>query len=296
MTDSAPDTPPTAGTELARWPRTQPLVRGTLIRRYKRFLADVELDSGEIVVAHCVNTGAMEGLARPGIPVWLSAASNPKRKLPWTWEMAELDGRVWGTNTSMPNRFIARLLEEKRLPWLAHWPSVRAEMKYGERSRVDFWLSEHEGAAGKSKTRPGGSLPCPSSPAPLGREHFLEVKNCHLVYPDHCAYFPDCVSARATQHLEELGRCIETGNGRITAEALFVVQVAGVQLLRPSDMHDPAFAKAARHAARQGVKFNAISVHHTPEEIIVTGPVPVDLNPYPLDKHEQWRAANLNRP
>lgn len=228
----------------------------------------MRLDSGEVVTAHCVNTGAMEGLTRPGIPVWLSDSNNPKRKLKYTWELAEVDGRMWGVNTSLPNRMVARLLEGQHLPWLAHWTAIRAEKKYGEKSRVDFWLTDAD------------------------REHFLEVKNCHLLYPDGYAYFPDCVSARAAGHLHELCNCITDSDGGVTAEVLFVVQIDGATGVRPSDLHDPTFATAARLAASHGVKFSAIGVSHTAEAITIYGPLPVDLEPYETLKHELWRNQN----
>jgi sugar fermentation stimulation protein A len=250
---------------LARWPRTEALVKGTLLKRYKRFLADVKTDSGEIVTAHCVNTGAMEGLTRPGIPVWLSRASNPARKLAFTWELAEVEGRMWGVNTSLPNKLVGQLLAEKSLPWLAGWQCIRAEKKYGARSRVDFWLCDDTS---------GGDA-----------GHYLEVKNCHLLYPDGIAYFPDCKSERATSHLLELGHCA-------SAEVLFVVQVPGARAVRPSDYHDPVFATAARRAQECGVRFSAIGVHHTEQEITVYGPIPVDLEPYSLADHATWQAAN----
>lgn len=259
---------------LAVWPRETPLTRGILVKRYKRFFADVELESGEIVVTHCVNTGAMEGLTRPGNPVWISRATNPARKLKWTWELAEIDGRSWGVNTALPNRFIKRLLAEKSLPWLADWAHVCPEKKYGVKSRVDFWLCDNN----------------PAEAAPL-RQHFLEVKNCHLLYPDNVAYFPDCVSIRATQHLEELVRCVDEKRA-VSAEVVFVVQVPGARAVRPSDMHDPNFAKAARAAASSGVKFSAIGVDHQPDKTIIYGPIPVDLQPYEMDTHQAWREAN----
>lgn len=230
----------------------------------------MRLDSGETVTAHCVNTGAMEGLTRPGIPVWLSQSDNPKRKLKYTWELAEVDGRMWGVNTSLPNKLVGRLLAEQKLSWLTQWTNVRPEKKYGEKSRVDFWLSSGE------------------------REHFLEAKNCHLLYPDSYAYFPDCVSARAAGHLHELCNCIAgcDGDRRVTAEVLFVVQIAGALCVRPSDLHDPTFAAAARLAAKKGVKFSAIGVAHTEDAITVYGPIPVDLKPYDTAPHALWRAGN----
>lgn len=214
----------------------------------------------------------MEGLTRPGIPVWLSQSDNPKRKLKYTWELAEVGGRMWGVNTSLPNRIVARLLAERKLPWLADWTHIRPEKPYGEKSRVDFWLSTGD------------------------REHFLEVKNCHLLYPDSYAYFPDCVSARAAGHLHELCNCIAgsdtAANGCVTAEVLFVVQIAEAAGVRPSDLHDPVFAAAARVAASRGVRFSAIGVTHTEEAVTIYGPMPVDLEPYETAPHALWRAEN----
>lgn len=253
---------------LARWPRSEPLVRGVLVQRYKRFLSDVKLQNGEIVTAHCVNTGTMEGLTRPGTPVWLSRSNNPKRKLAYTWELAEVDGCILGVNTNLPNRMVGRLLAEKKLSWLSHWPAIRPEKKYGEKSRVDFWLSGN------------------------GGEHFLEVKNCHLLYPDKAAYFPDCVSTRAAGHLAELCNCLTGGDGRVSAEVLFFVQIAGAQIVRPSDLHDPVFAAAARDAAARGVKFSAVGMQHSETELVVYGPIPVDLEPYDTGNHVRWRAGN----
>lgn len=228
----------------------------------------MELNSGILVTAHCVNTGAMEGLTTPGTPVWLSMSDNPKRKLRYTWELAEVDGQVLGVNTGLPNTFVKRLLEEERLPWLSYWQQIQAEKKYGAKSRVDFWLSNGD------------------------REHYLEVKNCHLLYPDKFAYFPDCVSVRAAGHLEELCRSIGGCGGRITAEVLFVVQIGDATAVRPSDLHDPAFAAAARNAAQRGVKFSAVGVRHALETITVYGPIPVDLQPYSLESHHEWRERN----
>jgi sugar fermentation stimulation protein A len=245
-------------------PRAEPLVPGTLLRRYKRFLADVQLDSGSKVTAHCVNTGAMEGLTRPGTRIWLSRADNPKRRLKFTWETAEIAGRMVGVNTSLPNRVVGLLLRQRALPWLARWEIVTAERHYGQRSRVDFHLS-------------GG-----------GREHYLEVKNCHLVYPDGRAYFPDCVSGRAAEHLRELAQVV--GHG-CSAEVLFVVQVPGARAVRPSDVHDPVFAASARMAHAAGVQFSAIVLSQTPDAITVEKRIPVDLRPYGTARVARWREA-----
>ena len=258
-----------------RLPRAAALVRGVLLQRYKRFLADVRLESGEVVTAHCVNTGAMEGLTRPGRTVYLRPAPpGSARKLLYTWELLELPWGLVGVDTSFPNRLVRALLEADALPWLrparGRWATVRSEVPYGERSRVDFCL---EGPR--------------RGEAPPSRVMFLEVKNCHLVYPDGGAYFPDCVSARAAHHVEELARLVAPGR---SAHVLFVVQMPGVVRVRPSDVHDPAFALAARRAAELGVGFSALAVAHTPAEVLVERRVPVDLAPYDRAPVEAFRA------
>lgn len=244
--------------------RPAPLVEGRLLRRRKRFLADVELADGSVVTAHCVNTGAMEGLTRPGLTVWISRAANPKRKLAWTWELAEVDGRIYGTNTAEPNRIVRELLERSALPWLGKFDEMRPEKPYGEGSRVDFWLRRGR------------------------REVYLEVKNCHLIYPDGRAYFPDSVSARATGHLEELAA---VASRNVRSHVLFTCQMPGVKAVRPSDVHDPDFAAAARRVRGEGVRFSALEIVHTPEEIRITRRLPVDLKPYGLARIERWRRA-----
>lgn len=273
-------------------PRPHPLIPGTLVKRYKRFLSDVQLDSGEIVVTHCVNTGAMEGLTRPGIRVWLSPADNPARKLQYTWELAEVDGRTWGVNTSLPNKLVGHLLKQRHLPWLSHWHCHQSEKKYGEKSRVDFWLCDHDPAPDNPPVTLSSSRKTSATPAPtITRQHFLEIKNCHLIYPDDIAYFPDCKSERATAHLRELIHC--TAQPDTSAEVLFVVQVPGATAVRPSDLHDPAFAATAREASRAGVKFSAIGVDHNSAAINIYGPIPVDLEPYSTVPHHLWREKTL---
>lgn len=244
--------------------RPQPLLEGVLVRRYKRFLADVELAGGELVTAHCVNTGAMEGLPRPGRRVWLSTSDNPQRKLRYTWELVEVDGRIFGANTLEANRIVRRLLAERRLGWLAAYPEVVPERRYGERSRVDFWLRNGR------------------------RELYLEVKNCHLIYPDGRAYFPDAVSERASGHLQELAAVL---GPKVRAEVMFVCQMPEVKQVRPSDVHDATFAAAAREVGRLGVRFSAIEVHHTPEEMVVQRRLPVSLKPYRPERVKRWRQA-----
>lgn len=249
-----------------RVPHERPLLRGTLLGREKRFLAYVRLRGGERVVAHSVNPGAMEGLVRPGSPVWLSPApEGSARKLAYTLELIEIDGVVIGANTAVANRVVKRLLEARQLRGFSRYTALQAERAYGERSRIDFWLEQG------------------------GEQHFVEVKNCHLVYPDRRGYFPDAKSERAARHLHELSRLAAAGH---RATVLFTVQHPLARSLRPSDVHDPAMADAARRAARAGVRFRALRVVPSPSAYLVERFVPVDLRPYALSRIERWRAAN----
>ncbi|CAN5239096.1 DNA/RNA nuclease SfsA [soil metagenome] len=239
-----------------------PLLSGVLIRRCDRFLAEVLLDSGEEILAHCVNTGRMEGLTARGLRVWVSHNPNPTRKLQYSWEITQVGAELIGTNTAMPNRLAAKLIEGRMVRGLDRWTEMKAEQRYGENSRVDFLLNE-----GK-------------------RLHYVEVKNCHLVYPDGRGYFPDSVSERATKHLEELIEVMREGH---RATVLFVAQHPAARAMRPSDAHDPAFAEAARRAKAAGVRFRAVRIIPTPEGLFFGGVIPVDLRPYRTERMKRWR-------
>jgi sugar fermentation stimulation protein A len=241
-----------------------------LLRRYKRFLADVRLSNGDVVVAHCVNTGAMEGLIVAGAPVWLRHAPSPTRKLAYTWELAKVQGVTIGVNTSVPNGVVGELLARDALPWIRPrrrgaraWTERRPERPYGDGRRIDFYLSNGT------------------------EEVWLEVKNCHLVYDDGAAYFPDCVSKRAAHHVDALAELIRPG---VRAHVLFFVQVPTAQRVRPSDVHDPAFARAARRAHDKGVEFSAVRVVQTPKTTVVDARLPVDLDVYDLEPVREARA------
>lgn len=206
----------------------QPLVRGALVRRYKRFLADVVLDDGTELTAHCPNPGAMLGLNAPGLTVWLSKSPDPKRKLAYTLELVEVDGGLVGINTMHPNRLVAEALAEGALPELAGYASVRREVKYGQASRIDFLLQD--------EARPA----C-----------WLEVKNVHLVRTPGLAEFPDCVAARSSKHLRELEAMVRGGD---RAVALFVVQRMDCRAFSACHELDPAFAEGLDRAADAGVE------------------------------------------
>lgn len=246
-------------------PHGRRLLPGTLVRRWNRFLADIELEGGEKVVAHCVNTGRMECLTQRGLRVWVSKKDEPAGKLAYTWEITEVDGTMVGTNTSLPNRIVRSLLEARLLHGLSDWDEMKGERKYGENSRVDFWLRK-------------GS-----------QEHYVEVKNCHLVYPDRHGYFPDSVSERATKHLDELMEVVRQGH---RATVIFTVQRGDAVAMRPSDVHDPAFAAAARRAKACGVNFKALRIRPTPEAMIIEDTIPVDLKEYETSRMQQWMTEN----
>jgi len=245
-------------------PHAAPLREGRFVARYNRFIADVELDDGTVVATHCVNPGRMEGLVRPGLRAWISPApEGSKRKLKWTLELLEMERGFVGANTVVPNRIAEALVRARLVPGLKRWRSIEREVPYGERSRIDLML---RGAT----------------------DHLVEVKNCHLVYPDRRAYFPDSVSVRAAGHLRELAAQVEAG---LKATVLFVLQRTDGKALRPSRLHDPDFADAAEEARAAGVRFRAAMVDPTPEGYRFVGMIPVDLAPYDAAALEPYRNA-----
>lgn len=247
-------------------PHPTRLLEGRLIDRYERFIAEIELRSGERIRAHCVNPGRMEGQVRPGVRAWVSTVpADSKRKLRYTWELVEEDGQIVGANTVAPNRIVAELLAARVLPGLRRFRALRREVAYAEGSRVDFVLD--------------GKVP-----------HYVEVKNSHLVYPDGRGYFPDSVSARAAHHLEALIGAVQAG---AKATVLFTIQRPDVRAIRPSTLHDPTFASTARAAGAAGVQFRAVTIRPTLRAYEVVREIPVDLREYATDDHQRWRAEKL---
>ncbi|MDR5893886.1 DNA/RNA nuclease SfsA [Halomonas mongoliensis] len=213
------------------------LVPGTLLRRYKRFLADVRLDDGREVVAHCPNTGSMRAVNVPGCRVWLSPSDNPKRKLAWTWELIELpqpDGGVAlaSVQTGRANRIVEEALREGRVVELAGYAELKAEVRVSigdeKASRLDFRLDDPE----------RGSA-------------FVEVKQVTLREADGHGYFPDAVSERGRRHLEVLSALAERGE---RAVLLFCVAHEAIPDVAPAEHLDPAYAAALRAAAASGVE------------------------------------------
>lgn len=228
----------------------QPLIRGTLERRYKRFLADVVLEDGSTITVHCPNPGAMLGLNMPGLPVWLSKSADPKRKLPHTLELVEVDGGMVGINTLHPNRLVAEALADDAIPELRGYASVRREVKYGKNSRIDFLLQGPE--------RP---------------DCWLEIKNVHLRREGSLAEFPDCVAARSAKHLRELEDMVAQGD---RAVVLFVVQRTDCDHFRACAELDSGFATALDHAADVGVEILVRTCTVTEGGVRVADAIPWD--------------------
>jgi sugar fermentation stimulation protein A len=204
-----------------------PLMKGRLIRRYKRFLSDIELDTGECVTAHVANPGAMTGLAEPGMEVWLSRSESPKRKLPFSWELVRVGRHLVGINASLPNRLVEEALSAGRITELAPYGTVRREVRLGENSRIDFLLQED-------------GLP----------DCWLEIKNVHLKRGPR-AEFPDSVTARGTKHLRELKAVAASG---ARAMMLYVVQRADCRKFGIAADIDPTYAEALAEAKLKGVE------------------------------------------
>jgi sugar fermentation stimulation protein A len=230
-----------------------PLISATLVRRYKRFLADVVLPGGEEITAHVANPGAMTGLAAPGTHVWLSKSDNPARKLPYSWELAEVDlgsgPELVGVNTGHPNPLVGAAIAAGAIPELAGYGLLRREVKYGRNSRVDFLL-EQEG-------RPS----C-----------FVEVKNVHLMRTKGLAEFPDSVTARGAKHLDELGAMVTQGH---RAVMVFMVQIGSADRMALARDIDPRYAAAFDRARTVGVEAIAYRCVISVEGIAVAGAVPV---------------------
>ncbi|MEM0934739.1 MAG: DNA/RNA nuclease SfsA [Pseudomonadota bacterium] len=207
-----------------------PLVPARLIRRYNRFLADAVLEgSGEAVTAHCPNPGSMMGLKAPGLRIWLEPDDDPKKKLKYGWRLVELpDGHWSGIDTAVPNRVVKEALETRAVPALAAYGGVRAEVKYGRASRVDFLLSE-------------AGLP----------DAYVEVKNVHLRRAADWAEFPDSVTARGVKHLGELTAMVRDGH---RAVMLYLVQRTDCARLKMAADLDPAYAAAFDAARAAGVE------------------------------------------
>ncbi len=225
------------------------LVPATLIRRYKRFLADCRLADGREIVAHVANPGSMLGLAEEGTRVWLEPNDDPKKKLKWAWRLAELPGQVFvGVDTGVPNRLLKPALMAGTVPGLEGYPLVRPEVKYGENSRIDFLLSAEA---------------CPDC--------YVEVKSVTLLRQPGRAEFPDSVTARGAKHLAELSAMVAQGN---RAVMLYLVQRTDARDVTLAADLDPAYARAFVAARRAGVEVISLACTLSPEGIALGGALP----------------------
>ena len=230
----------------------RPLLEGRLVHRYKRFLADVWLDDGRHIVAHCPNTGAMTGCAEPGMAVRVSPACNPRRKLQWTLEQTRNRQGVWiGVHTGRVNTLVREALQAGLWPELASWRWLRNEPRYGQ-SRFDLLLQHGD-----------------------GRQMLVEIKSVTLAEAG-TGLFPDAVSVRASRHLGELSQVCS--RGEMDAALIFCVQREDVERVRPARAIDGKFAQALDAAARAGVKLLAAGCRLRAEGVDVIRSLPVFLD------------------
>ena len=230
-----------------------PLIRGALIQRYKRFLADVRLDDGRLVTATCPNTGSMLGLTAPGSIVWLSESDSPTRKYRFTWEMVEADlGKgptLVGINTGSPNKLIAEAVAAARIKHLAGYPGFRREVRYGRNSRIDLLLE----CADKGLC-------------------YVEIKNVHFSRRHGLAEFPDSVTERGTKHLAEMSDMVREGH---RAVMVYLIQRSDAKRLAFARDVDPIYGAAYDSAVAAGVEAIALRCRMGTDEIVVDKPVPI---------------------
>lgn len=224
-----------------------PLNPGKLIKRYKRFLADIELDSGEIITAHCPNSGSMKTCDNPGWKVMLSESDNPKRKYKFTWEMVH-NGKCWvGINTIIPNIISEKAIKSNDIPELSGYDEIKREVKYGNNSRIDILLKS-------------GNELC-----------YVEVKNVTLVEEDGNYYFPDSVTNRGLKHLHELMEMKKQGH---RAVMMFVIQRSDGKIFKPAAHIDQKYAEGLKNAYENGVEILVRQADVTPTEINLNKKIP----------------------
>ncbi len=226
------------------------LAEGILIRRYKRFLADIELPSGQVITVHCPNTGSMRNCMLEGSPIWYSRSDSPKRKYPHTWEIATTPtGDLAGINSARANALVREAMEGGKISKLSDIRSVQAEVPYGsEGSRIDFLVQLPE------------------------VEYFVEVKSVTLCEGEGHGFFPGSVSLRASKHLREMTRLVKEGK---KALLIYCVQHSGITQVAPARHIDELYAKAFDEAILSGVEVLALRAKINPEEITLQGEIPV---------------------
>ncbi len=229
---------------------TAPLIEGVLVKRYKRFLTDVKLASGEIVVAHCANPGSMLSVNEPGARVWLSPAQNPERKLKFTWEIIEMNGHLVGINTAHPNLIVSDAISDGKIKELKGYETLKREQKYGKNSRIDILLTSE------------GKPPC-----------YVEVKNVTMkrgTGPKDPAEFPDSVTARGAKHLVEMSDMVAKG---ARAVMVYLVQRADCSTFTIAADIDPTYAKGLKNALKAGVEAVCYGCEVSPNGVTIAKPL-----------------------
>jgi len=225
-----------------------PLIHGRLIRRYKRFLSDIQLDNGEIVVAHCTNSGSMKTCLKDNAEVYISPAQDPKRKTQYTWEMIKLNERWVGINTMHPNLIAFEAIKNNEIPQLIGYEHVKREVKVGN-SRIDIMAQKSNETC------------------------FIEVKNVTMK-EGNIALFPDAVTTRGKKHLDELVQLKKEG---IRAVMVYIIQRMDVDTFAPAEDVDPLYAKTLRKAYKNGVEIIPLQVTVSPSEIKINKQLPFIL-------------------
>jgi sugar fermentation stimulation protein A len=225
----------------------QSLIPGKLIKRYKRFLADIELKNGEIITAHCPNSGSMRSCQTPGWEVRLSYHDIPSRKYKHTWEMVH-NGNCWiGINTVIPNQIVEEAIRKGKVDSLRGYTELKREVRYGKNSRIDIFLQNENETC------------------------YIEVKNVTLVEEDNVYYFPDSVTERGRKHLYELIEMVKQGN---RAVMFFVIQRSDGTIFKPASHIDPNYAKSLKEAHDQGVELMVYQARVNPESIFLAEKIP----------------------
>ena len=226
-----------------------PLVPARLIRRYKRFLADIRLEDGTEVTAHCANPGSMMGLAEPGSRIWVEPNDDPKKKLKYGWRLVDHEnGHFTGVDTGVPNRALKDALMAHQVPGLPDYQLVRPEVKYSQNSRIDFLLTGD------------------------GPDTYLEVKSVTLSRQTGLAEFPDSVTARGTKHLNDLADMVSAGHHAVI---FYLVQRTDCDAMTLAADIDPAYAQAFARATAAGVRVLAQRCDISPQQITLGDPIPV---------------------
>ena len=229
--------------------KNPPLVQGTLVKRYQRFLANVRLKNGKTITASVPNTGRMTTCGDPGAVIYMSTNDNPNRKYQYTWELTQGEKTLIGINTQVPNKVVYRALKKSQIPELDGFNDIRKEIKYGENSRIDLLLLN-------------GKDQC-----------YVEVKNVTLV-EDGIARFPDAVTTRGLKHLNELTAMVEAGH---RAVMFYFVQREDSTLFKPADDVDPEYGQMLREAHKKGVEIIVYDAKVTMEEINLGQALPFEL-------------------